>query len=404
MIRVTYMDMPLLKPGPIIKGEGDVNIIKVYDFNLSFTPRRTNMIFWFEVINDTFDYNISHPQGTHLFPPHFGEKGMVNFWNNFTSRFTLYRDMYVNNNGAFMNETNVIEPQYRTGPDWLYQFKEGKLATECDTAICFGHYYCKLSFGHFTHDYLFPLMMVPDEVLKDAKIIVPIHVGYIHQYLQLLGYYDKMLELGEEDWIFCKKLLVSTNPRPHNVHFGMGVQKLNIKFREILGIDKIVPTRFVFINRYNSRVIYNLKELFKMTVAKYPQFPWEYLPDQDGSLADYGKLYATIKILVVPNGSNLFKCIYMGKDTLILIINNEMWDLSNYGMMPAAGVRLVVFYNKNYGRLSRGAVIDPSKFMAAMDVTAYYAKHGEFPQPVENVSFIDYKYEQSPRGKVMLVF
>ncbi|EAX99186.1 hypothetical protein TVAG_092420 [Trichomonas vaginalis G3] len=389
----SQMKIPYINDKPIALGEGTTNIVKQFHFNHSFSPKRSNMIYWLDIANDTFDYSISHPTGNHNWPPHFGEKGMLDFYGNFTATYTLYRDVYVNSFAEFTNETHRIFPNHYTGPEWIYKFYPGPQVASISHGVMFGHFFCAHSFGHFTHDYMFPFMMTPKEILDKATIIIPANIKYARDYMHSLGYDNQIFELDLDKWVFCYEVLIPTYPRPHNVHFGMGAQLLNLKLREAFHLEEIIPNRFVFINRFNTRLITNMYDLYSLTVMKYPDIPWEYLPDEDGNLEFYAKIYSTIKVLIIPNGSNAFKCIFMAKDTLVVLINNEMWDISNYGTLASIGIKIIVFYNKNYGRLSKKTVIDPLKFMQAMDAAYFYIKKGNFPKPIPGFSFIDYKFD-----------
>ncbi|EAY01495.1 hypothetical protein TVAG_107540 [Trichomonas vaginalis G3] len=392
-----FFGPPFIKHLPVVYGEGDVNIEKQYNFNITFDPPRTNMVFWFDEPAELFNYNDTHSKGYTTIPPHFGEKSMINYWSNFTCRYTLYKNVYVNNNGCIINNTNIIEHTFCTGPIWLNIFKEGYHVTNISHGILFGHLFVRYNYGHFVHDYMIPLVMTPDEVMENATIIVPIGPRYIREFMQLLGYGDdRVLYLGNSLWVYCEHVLLATHPRPHSGHFGMGAYKLHEYLRNKMDLEKIIPTRCVFVNRFNKRIIQNMKELYKLALVKYPDIHWEYMKDKTSSLKNYAKLYSTFKAVVMANGSTVFKCIFMAAKTIIYIVNTEFWDLSNYGMMPAMDVKLVVVFNFNFYHHKKKESVNETKFMNGLDVTVFYIRNGNFPPPQPNISFIDYKFEKYP--------
>ncbi|EAX91790.1 hypothetical protein TVAG_176490 [Trichomonas vaginalis G3] len=359
------------------------------------------MVFWFDLAEDTFDYDISHPRGDHNYPPRFGEHAMVDFWSNFTARYTLYKNVFVNGNSCIFNGTHIIDPHFCTGPFWLNQYYEGKVVKYINIAVIFGHRHSKISFGHFTHDYMFPFIMTPDEVLKYATIILPDYTIFGYDYMTIFGYRNKVYCLKEGTWAYCSQVLIPTHPRPHNSHFGESARKLSCILREKLNLKKIKPTRYVFMNRYNSRVVSNLQHLYNLTVSRYPDIKWEYEIDKQGSLLTYGKLFSQFKVLVYPNGSNMLKCIFMEKDSLVLDINNEMWDLPMFGTLPAIGIKMIVIFNKEYQRFCTKGNIDQNQFMRAIDVAYYYIVNQHFPEPTNGLSFIDYKFNKCNRFNII---
>ena len=89
----------------------------------------------------------------------------------------------------------------------------------------------------------------------------------------------------------------------------------------------------------------------------------------------------------------------MAKDSLILDVNNEMWDLPMYGSMPAIGIKMIVIFNKEFKRVCKEGKIDENQFLQAIDVAYYYTINLKFPTPIKGVSFIDFKFEKCEKYK-----
>ncbi|EAY16893.1 hypothetical protein TVAG_150440 [Trichomonas vaginalis G3] len=321
--------------------------------------------------------------------PNFGQKKLIDSINCLKCKIAIYKDAYATLNGEFAINSRVICPPLETGPDWIRKFRSGPVVYECDKAYVSGHMN-SINFGHFMHDFLSPLMLMPKDFLEEGVLIIPEGCRkFGEEYLVAVGVY-KYIYIEKSEWVHAQKLAVAVDPRPHNSHFGLPIQMLIDKLKDCFDIKDIVPTRYVLMNRKKSydRYIENFDEVVKKVKEQITDINFEVLEDPKGSIADYSKIFPSIKFLFSPKGSNCIKSLFMSPGTVVTIAAADMFDYSVVSFILSLDIKLVYFTNpgSNYDCFD----CDIDLTIDAIKAGVYCLKNGKWPQPEKDVSFIDY--------------
>lgn len=155
------------------------------------------------------------------------------------------------------------------------------------------------------------------------------------------------------------------------------IQKL---YHEYFKLDEIKATRNCIINRRDTRVWYNCKNLLSALIENYPQLKWEIVEDLHG-LSESAKVYASIKFLMTPSGSNLFYCFLMHRESVILTVEGNVHDWSSILSILACGIHHIIFQSPklNHVKGFPGFDVDVGHFVKAVGFAVRYLTQGEFP-------------------------
>ncbi|EAY01502.1 hypothetical protein TVAG_107610 [Trichomonas vaginalis G3] len=371
----------------ITYGYQEESIYEVFEFNLTFDIPRTNCLFGF--INNTECLNYSkHFKKPELIPK-FGEKRFIDNVNNFYGKIVIYKDAYATHTGEFAINNVTIRPPYDTGPDFIRVFDDGPVVFECEKACIFGHLFTA-NLGHYTHDYLAPLMLLPQDFLDDCVVIFARHQEKLtEEYMKIIGICQYII-IDELEWVHAKYLAVATEGRPHNCHFGVPIYLLYQKVKGYFHFDEIKPTQYVLMNRKPKRArrILNFKNITKAAQKRFPEVSFKIIPDPESTIQEYAKIFSSIKFLFTPTGSNCIKSLFMHRGTVIVIASGDMFDFSIVSFIASIDIKIVYFVNPFDHRYAFNCSIDMA--IDAMKAGLYYSKNGKWPKPQKNVTFIDY--------------
>ena len=253
----------------IIESTAFEYIDRIISFNLTFEKPRTGLLYGFlkntEYINNSDYFNRID------LVPKYPDKSIIDLLNNFHGKIAIYKDAYATSFGEFVIGNTVIRPPYDSGPQWIRMFCNGSVVLECDKACVFGHGNMG-NFGHFINDYLCPLVLLPNDYLRDCVVVLSHRCGsYAREFLECLDVRQYFF-VGFDEWVFAKRLAVCIEGRPHNMHFGVPVQNLHDKLTNHFKLFNIVPSQYVILNRAHNtdRSLENFDELTDMIKLKFP--------------------------------------------------------------------------------------------------------------------------------------
>ena len=115
---------------------------------------------------------------------------------------------------------------------------------------------------------------------------------------------------------------------------------------------------------------------------------FEEIEDKLGTIESYAKFYPSIKCVLLPTGSNAVKTIFMNPNSVVIIASNEMFDFSVVCSILSVHVKVVYFFHYQYH--FNDITIDVDLALQAIEVGVYASINGNFPEPKEFISFIDY--------------
>ncbi|EAX92712.1 hypothetical protein TVAG_220750 [Trichomonas vaginalis G3] len=327
--------------------------------------------------------------------PLFRTKRTIDIVTTFKGKIAIYKDAYANQFGEFVINNYIIRPPYDSSAIYIREFHEGPVVFECDKACVFGHIWM-YNFGHFIDDCLAPLAIVPEDFLEDCVVILSeLSRKFGEDVLKAIGV-RKYIYLANNTWVHANKLAVAVEGRPHLMHFGIPIQKLVYMLRIYFKVSNIKPTKYAIMNRdlKTRRHITNIKELMIAIKSNITGVKFEEIEDKLGTIESYAKFYPSIKCVLLPTGSNAVKTIFMNPNTVVIIASNEMFDYSVICSILSVHVKVVYFFQCQYH--FNDITIDVELAIQAIEVGVYASIHGNFPQPKEFISFIDYMPKHRP--------
>ncbi|EAX88850.1 hypothetical protein TVAG_049040 [Trichomonas vaginalis G3] len=374
-------------------------IEKILTFNLTYPTPRDKLFygFWKNAMNLRYEGYFEKPS----IVPKYGEKNFIDFYTNFHGKIAIYKNAYACGSGEFVINEYVIRPPFDSAPPFCRWYTAGPLVYSCDKACVFGHYYLG-NYGHFIGDYMTPLMLLPQDYLKDCLVIVNARSRFFAQELLNAVGISKFIFVTDYQWVFAKRLAVAIEGRPHYMHFGLPLQWLVDKLIDYYDLQDIVPNRYVISNRPKSRLgfrhIKNMPEIIKAIKLNIPDFKFELFQDHLGSVAQYAREYSDIKFLFAPAGSNIHKAIFMKPGTVIVQAACDMFDLAAFITPLSLGVATTVVMNP-FNHFAHKYECDVPTAVEAIKASLFFLENKRWPDPIPNVTFIDYDLEFMRRKK-----
>lgn len=366
------------------------NTAYIMNVKLKAPVQRKDVIYYFKQDMDGFvKWEIHDVEGDKFFykQPQIGNKDMLLWFNEFDHCFTCFIDVYVSKCALPSNGTHIIDSRIRSGPAFIYNEHNGNVIAHVMNGICFGHGY--LNFGHFIIDCLLPLMAMPEDYIKNSKIICSANKVFAADFYAVLGVLDNVIFVNPTQWVHCDSLISATDPMPHMMHFGPVCQRFSDIFRKKLNLTSIEPNRFAVVQRTNSRIISNIDDCIQALKAEIPDVNWECINDTGMDLQQYAKLHASLKIFGNVCGSNTHKSLFMKENSVVIFINTDGWDYSVYIPPASIGLKIVWFMHKGFKHGAKSFAVDVKRFVDAFKVGYTYVNTSKWPQPDPKVAFID---------------
>ncbi|EAY17276.1 hypothetical protein TVAG_266390 [Trichomonas vaginalis G3] len=374
-----------------IKGikEGLCNeyIDQLLKFNLTYKKYRDKLLYGFWNNTEDFDYAKFFTRADLV--PKFGKKEFIDKINRFEGKIAIYKNAYGTYSGEFAVDGYIIRPPFASGPAWIRVYTNGPVVYQCENACLFGHKALN-NIGHFMNDYLQPLILLPKEFRENCVCIInSLSMLNGDELLRAINV-SKYIYVKEGEWVFAKRLAVAVEGRPHYMHYGMSLQILVDKLREYYKLPEIEPTRYIIFNRANktNRHILNIDDIIARMKTDIP-VKFEYVPDWIGPYYEYAKFFSSVKCMFTAAGSNCHKTVFMKKGTVAAIVGSQMFDYGALSTLMSVGIRVAVahhqfwhFYNK--------CVCDVDLAIKTIRVAVYYSVNNTWPEPIPNVTFVDY--------------
>lgn len=321
-----------------------------------------------------------------------GDIMLYNRINNFTCKFYIYNNCYIDWQGEIYNGTHAIRPPYDTGLDRYRYCSAGKVDAQFNNIVMFSHRFVSTP-QHFFHDVLSAIIFVPNDIMMKSTIVIYGNDYFTKETMEKLGYGNKVFYIYFKQRIFAHKVLVQCEPRPHNSAFGPPLNFLHKKMREKFNVEGILPTRFCFMNRNCSqRKIGNFNELFAAAKHKFPIYDWEIIPDRFSSMEESAKVLSTVLFLFTPAGSNTYHSIFMMENSVVVICGSDHYDHPAITYLCSMEIRVIYYFNMQmkhtYNNLNN--IIGYYETLKAIETGLFYIKNNYFPEPVAGHSFVDY--------------
>ncbi|EAX98379.1 hypothetical protein TVAG_357480 [Trichomonas vaginalis G3] len=281
------------------------------------------------------------------------------FSNNFDPSYVYQRNSWFN--GSIAHLKNVIVTPCSTPMDhntlylFAYPFRydsiwgipKGKVKYEYECAICLGHGAVKRYYGHFFFDFLDPLVIFPQEIVKKSVLLnVPNYThGDATKFLKALGIEDWQIKYHDGNFSFVHDYYCCYAPVPGIWHLSSTIERVSNALKKFYNTSEIKPTRYVLANRKKYRYFTNFNALTNAVKKQFPEHNWEII--EDGiSVEESAKQYSTILFMYTITGSNLCRLYFMNAGGLVV---DAQGDYNDYAMQSIALVnrfKIVVYRMK----------------------------------------------------------
>lgn len=353
------------------------NLVKIYEFNWSFSPPRQQIFYWFNKYSEQIE-GFSKPR----------LKSLYKRINDLLCHVYHLTDMYATYSGCFANDKYLIQPK-NGGPWEIRMAEDGTVVGAYENVIAVGHSQIK-NYAHYFLDALSPLIIFPEEIRQKSFIIGFGIKTLVQETLESLGFENKIIFLEQGEWIYCKNLYVAVDPRPHLSHYGYAFNKLSKQLRKFYKVDTIIPSKYLLVNRESKiRSIYNFDELFAAVKQRFPDKPWKKGPDLIATIRETAILWSKVKFVFMPTGSGPVKCLFMAKRTAMVLAFADMFDTSVLMHVGTVNVYCIVFTVKNMKHFSISEnYVDIELALKAFEAGISILERGKWPEPHGDESFV----------------
>ena len=247
--------------------------------------------------------------------------------------YGIFHDVFANGFSTFGSLTKYIVPKSKE--PWFARHRfikmNGTLKYYFDEIVLLGNQHTREKYGHFHHDILFPMMLIPEEVRRSCFVMGFNNNSFVYDALEAIGFSRSMIiDIEEDDWFYCKRLRTIIKPAPFLFYFGICGKRLHQTLTEYYELDKIKSTLYAFCNRDKGewRHLSNMNELILKAQNEMPFIKWVEIPNRFQSLKETALTWASIKLVFLPTGSNCVKCIHMKPFSVLVIALGDIIDLA----------------------------------------------------------------------------
>jgi hypothetical protein len=258
------------------------------------------------------------------------------------------------------------------------------LVCEIDEVILTGHSHARENYGHCIHDLLAPIVLMPREVRERSYVIGSFEFSFAYIGLQHIGFRkEQILNLRRSSWFYAKKIHVINDWRPISSMSGECITKLMQVVSDNLRLDQIEAKEYGLANRVGGRgrSIGNFHELVNKIREVYPQYNWTVIVDKKASYSEVARTWAALRFVFLPTGSNVLKCLYMKKHTVLCVASSNSFDFC-VNIFVVSGEHFVYWLPTGMPHYSdKPFSIDVDSVVSHFSEALYCDKNGHFRNP-----------------------
>lgn len=222
----------------------------------------------------------------------------------------------------------------------------GPVIKKVENVIALGHR-AVFIYSHWFYDFLAPLTLFPDYLIKNSIILVSRKRQLCEETLEVFGVKpENIISVNKEQWVFAQNVYFTYDPCPHISHFGTCMNKLAKKMHNYFHLEQIKAEKYCLSNRKAGyrRHFLNFNELVDVTRKQYKDVKIEVVDDEQNHLVDTAKLWASAKLMFMPTGSNFIKSLFMHKGSVCVVaLSFQTQDDSICKSACAHGVYVLYF-------------------------------------------------------------
>ena len=378
-------------PGVYVIGEiFDIpyeNMVSYTVVNCNLPKPETDYIKFFYETPD--DYNelksflpteIGNPQFVGGYYPGLEKDLNFQYWNH-NSSFIHLRNIYTTYSGALVSDKFEF---FHLDPNqpWARKHPNGKILNTYDNVISLGNTQL-WAFGHWFHDVLAPLTLMPRDVIEISYIICAFDCAVPFETLFAFDVQKwQILILRPGEWVFAKNCY-STLPPPHNRHFGKMMNTVSQKLRSYYNVTNIIPSNYFITNRKKGekRYISNMYDVY-LSIQNFYKNEYNVLFLNDPKeMNEMAYTWASAKLVFVVTGSTCMKSIFLAEKSVMLIALGDFMD--NVQPLYAAihNVFSLTFHVKGLRHFRKWTnfTINLSIAIRVFGIGALCAKNGKWP-------------------------
>ena len=344
-------------------------------------PRRTQLIenFPHTILNESISYQkkfnelkqVHIHEGKVFEPIWFYETSLVR-------EYTILRHLQ----NVFVSSSKVISTERALLRFWNTEenpFKYLDTSNEVYFNVIYLYSIWGEVFGHFFHDSLPMLLLMPDDIVNKSLILLQYYPDAAFVYTDLLSYPRDKFIYYPNTYIFAKNLYMITPIEDRNGLQIVGFPLLRKKLRKKLEVNSIKPEKYALSNRDGFRHLHNFNEVVEAIKTTFPNISWEVLTIPYDNITQCSKLIASFKIWFSPCGSNINNAVYMQKNTGICLVMANWVDLPNYAVAYMCDLWAIGFNNEFPHHDYWGGKCSISLAIKALEKLLIVIEKGEWP-------------------------
>lgn len=276
---------------------------------------------------------------------------------------------------SYVPRDDLIEP---------FPFKEQACIGHFDIGVYvidwWGH------FGHLIHDFLSALVFLPKELYeKEFAVMVPPPGRKVTEIWLTAFNFSKhmyLIDLNFETNVHEDKLYVIQSGQYAHGYTIIGIERVRDFLFDHFNLHNVVPTEYKIINRnIKRRKMHGINELLK-ELAKYNNLEQgkKWIVDKFNAykLKDVMRVFSTIKVLITPQGSGVYNCIFMQPKTGILIFSSILIDGPNSQLAAAGDYFMIHVVHPNMKFHAKNVKCDAKTMARMADILIRSVNNGAF--------------------------
>ena len=250
-----------------------------------------------------------------------------------------------------------------------------------------------VAFGHWMHDHLPSFLKIPHYVWETLPVIITrCSSRYVCETLKILGL-DKYQLVQTDRNFFVENLYFIHTPE---LFCGFTYQTYNLlrnKFLKYFQTDKIIPNAYNCMNKEPNRHrhIHNMNELIEVLTIKTKQ-KWGMISNNYTNASYISKIFASTRLIIIPQGAITFNMFYMHPKTAMLILMSDTLDICNFAVAFLIGIWTISQMHRNLPLVGgNGGPINISQAISNVFKLIYTLDHQKYPYSSDLIPFFTMK-------------
>ena len=268
---------------------------------------------------------------------------------------------------------------------YIFQYNNDDLLTDFEEeVIAFGSKYCNV-FGHWFIDTLLPLMLLPEDVIRRAKIIVQSTLPFQIDTLTAFGISkEQIISQESPHWVYARIAYVLV-PFPFLNFVGESAYLLSDKLKKFYQVQEDEKADICYaMNRPIAKTRHIPDDIFQQIVSyfktEYKNYKWEIFMNNAITMNRIVKIYSKAFFIFTPTGSGLIGIMFMKKHSAILCAEGDYLDCLFRGLASTFEVFYLVY------RVPKGKHFETDPFNVNISdvkrlakVAMFAAENGKWP-------------------------